>query len=124
MHSGPTSQFYEARKREVEQVLRDPSTPPEAHPWLRDVLSRLEREIPREIVWEYDIDVEGLRQHIRDRESPQRMWALGRVLKYAAWEDIKRLLTVEDIEEALPQVDLPEKKRKVLERAIKVWRHG
>jgi len=52
------------------------------------------------------------------------MWALGRVLKYAAWEDIKRLLTVEDIEEALPQVDLPEKKRKMLEKATKVWRHG
>src|SRR5262249_22104204 len=53
-HWGPTSQFYEARKREVEQVLRDPSIPYEAHPWLRDVISRLERDIPREIVWEYD----------------------------------------------------------------------
>ena len=84
----------------------------------------LERRIPHEIVWEYDIDVDELRESIHDKGSAQRMWAIGRVLKYAAWEDIKRFLTVEDIEEALPQVDLPEKKRKVLERAIKVWRHG
>jgi hypothetical protein len=123
IHEGPTSQFYKTCKQEVERVLRDPSTPPEAHSWLRDVISRLEREIPRKIVWEYDIDVEELCRHIQDRESPQRMWALGRVLKYAAWEDIKRLLTVEDIEEVLPQIDLPEKKRKVLEKALKVWRH-
>jgi hypothetical protein len=52
------------------------------------------------------------------------MWAIGRVLKYAKWEDVKRLLTVEDIEEALPYIDLPEKKRKMLEKAIEVWRYA
>jgi hypothetical protein len=34
------------------------------------------------------------------------------------------MLTVEDIEEALPQVDLPERKRKALEKALEVWRLG
>jgi hypothetical protein len=85
---------------------------------------RLEGEIPRQIIWEYDEDVNDLQRYIQDKDSTQRMWAIGRVLKYALWEDIKRLLTVEDIEEALPQIDLPEKKRKMLERAIEVWRHG
>jgi len=46
------------------------------------------------------------------------------ILANYLWEDIKRLLTVEDIEEALPQIDLPEKKRKMLEKALRVWRYG
>ena len=121
---GSMAQFYVTRKQEVEQRLHEPSTPPEACAWLREVLSRLEREVPRQIVWEYDIDVDELRGHIRDKNSTQRLWAIGRVLKYATWEDIRRLLTVEDIEDALPYTDLPEKKRKVLERALEIWRYG
>lgn len=123
MREGPRSRFHERLVLEIKTKLDDPLTPPEVRPWLREVLSRLEREIPHHMVWEYDIDVDALRHHIGDKGSTQRMWAIGRVLKYAAWEDIKRLLTVEDIEEALPQVDLPERKRKTLERALRVWRY-
>ncbi len=121
---GSISQLYRERKQEVEQILQEPSTPPEVRTWLREVISRLEREIPRQIVWDYDMNVEELRQHIRDKGSTQRIWAIGRVLKYAKWEDLRRLLAVEDIEDALPQVDLPEKKRRMLETLVKVWRHG
>ena len=37
-----------------------------------------------------------------------------------AWEDIRRLLTVEDIEDALPYTDLPEQRRKTLEKALEI----
>jgi hypothetical protein len=121
---GPMSQFYEACKQEVEQHLHEPSTPPEVRAWLREVRSSLQKEIPRQIVWEYDLNMDELRGHIRDKNSAQRLWAIGRVLKYAPWEDIRRLLTVEDIEEVLPYTDLPEKKRQVLERALEIWRYG
>jgi hypothetical protein len=121
---GPMSQFYEARKQEVEQILHEPATPPEVRAWLREVVRRLEGEISRRMIWEYDEDVNDLRRYIQDKGSAQRMWAIGRVLKYARWEDIRRLLTVEDIEEALPHIDLPEKKRKMLEKALEVWRYG
>jgi hypothetical protein len=87
-------------------------------------MSRLEGEISQQIIWEYDEDVNDLRRYIQDKTSSQRLWAIGRVLKYAKWEDVKRLLTVEDIEQALPLIDLPEKKRKMLERATEVWRYG
>jgi hypothetical protein len=121
---GPMSLFYAARKQEIEQILHAPSTPPEVRAWLREVMSSLEREIPRQIVWEYDLNMDGLRGHIRDKNSTQRLWAIGRVLKYATWEDIRRLLTVEDIEDALPYTDLPEQRRKMLERALEIWRYG
>jgi hypothetical protein len=121
---GPSSLFYGGLKQEIEQVIHEPSTPPEVRTWLHEVMSRLEGEISQQIIWEYDEDVNDLRRYIQDKTSSQRLWAIGRVLKYAKWEDVKRLLTVEDIEQALPLIDLPEKKRKMLERATEVWRYG
>jgi len=118
---GPFSKFYEERKSEIDQLLADPDTPKEVHYWLHSFSDRLKKETSRELIWEYDRDINDLREAIENRESPERIWAIGRVLKYGTPEDWKRLLRVEDIEEALPQIDLPEKKRKVIERALKVW---
>lgn len=124
IRQGSRSRFYEGRKQEIEQILNDPTTPGEVQAWLHEVLSRMEREIPLQLVWEYDMDVDELRHQAQDKDSPQRLWAIGRILKYAQWEDIKRLLTVEDIAEALSQIDLPDKRRRMFERAVKVWQHG
>ena len=124
IRKGPRSRFSEGRKNEIMQILSDPTTPTEVCTWLREILSRLEREIPRQLVWEYDMDVDELRHHVQDKDSPQRIWAIGRILKYAELKDINRLLTVEDITEVLPQVDLPDKRRRMFERAVRVWQHG
>lgn len=123
---GPYSQHTEACRREVEKRLRDPGTPAAARPWLQDILGRLEEEIAQHTIWEYDEDVNDLRRYIEieDKTSPERIWAISRVLKYADWKDVRRMLTVEDIEDVLPQVDLPERKRKALEKALEVWRSG
>jgi hypothetical protein len=121
---GPMSQFYETRKREIEHRLEDPSIPSTVKPRLREMVERLGHDITSQIVWEYDMDVNHLALHIKDKDSEKRLWAIGRVLKFAKWEDIRRLLTVDDIEYALTQVDLPEKRRTMLEQALPVWRHG
>ena len=116
--------WLESRRNEIDRVLNDPATPPKARLWLRDVLSRMQGQIAHYVIWEYDDDANDLRRYIQDRNSPERLWAIGRVLKYAEWKDIRRMLTVEDIGEVLPQVDLPERKRKALEKALEVWRSG
>jgi hypothetical protein len=123
---GPYSRHIESCRKEVEKKLGDPATPTAARPWLRDIIGRLEGEVGRHVIWEYDEDVNDLRRYIdlKDKNAPERLWAIARVLKYADWKDAKRMLTVEDIEEALPQIDLPEKKRKALEKALEVWRSG
>jgi hypothetical protein len=121
---GPFSRFYEGRKAEVEQWLHNPKTPTAVRSWLREMADRLRQEISHQVVWEYDRDVNELRRHIDDKDSPERIWAIGRVLRYGNPEDWKKLLSVEDIQEALPQIDLPEKKRKIIERALKVWING
>ena len=123
---GPYSSHLASSRQEVERVLNDPATPSTARPWLREIRNRLEGNIAHHVIWEYDEDVNDLRRYIdlEDKNSPERLWAIARVLKYADWKDVKRMLTVEDIEEALPQIDLPDKKRKALEKALEVWRSG
>lgn len=122
--AGPFSQFYRGRKTEVEQWLNNPKTPSVVRSWLREMADRLRQEISHQVVWEYDRGVNELRRHIDDKDSPERIWAIGRVLKYGNPEDWKKFLSVDDIQEALPQVDLPEKKRRIIERALKVWING
>ena len=122
--TGPMSQFYEERGLEVERLLQDPSIPSVVRSRLREIADRLQGEIDRQVVWDYDEDVNDLRRHIQQKDSPERIWAIGRVLKYAEWEDLRKLLTIEDIEEVLPQTDLPPKKRRALERALEVWHNG
>lgn len=121
--AGSMSQYYDGIRRELEQLLQAPETPPEEHSWLRRITDSLKEEVTSRVVWEYDLDVNDLRRFIKDKESPQRLWAIGRVLKYGDWKTVKKLLTPEDIAEALPQVDLPEQKRKALERAVEFWLH-
>lgn len=121
--AGSMSQYYDGIRSELEQLLQDPETPPQELPWLRRIANSLKEEVTSRVVWEYDLDVNDLNRYIKDKDSPQRLWAIGRVLKFAEWKDIRRLLTPEDIAEALPQVDLPDKKRKALERAVEFWLH-
>jgi hypothetical protein len=124
VHSGSYSTNLESFRKEVERVLSDQTTPPFARPWLQRVVAGLESDVNRNIVWEYDRDVNDLRRSIQDQDSPERIWAIGRVLKFSDLKDIRRLLTVEDIAQVLPQVDLPDKKRKALEKALEVWQGG
>lgn len=123
MIRGPMSDFYRTQQVEVEQVLQEASTPPSVKSWLREVIDRLGSEISSHVVWEYDRDINDLRKSIENKGASDRIWAIGRVLKFADWKDIRRLLSVTDIEETLPQIDLPSEKRKTLEQALSVWRH-
>ena len=84
----------------------------------------MDEQVGQHVVWEYDRDIDGLIHHIHDKGSAQRIWAIGRILKNASLEEIRKLLTVEDIAEALPQVDLPEKRRHMFEAALQVWEHA
>jgi hypothetical protein len=119
--NGTLSDIYRQRKVQVDEVLADPATPAECRTWLRRVSESLDRAAAKRVIWEYDVDIYDLRRYVDDRNSPQRIWAIGRILKYANISEALEILSPEDIAEALPQVDLPERKRKALERALPVW---
>lgn len=83
-----------------------------------------QENVARQVFWDYDIDIEKLKLLLKDERLEKRIWAVGRLLKFARWEDIRRLLSLKQIEEALPKADLPPDRRSMLERALEVWRHG
>jgi DNA-binding transcriptional ArsR family regulator len=118
---GSATTEYEKRLQETERVLNDPNTPAGAKPWLRKLQTALRHDLKSEAVWEYDVDVRDLKRMVEDRSSPERLWAIGRILKHAKWEEVQKLLGPEDIEEALPLVDLPEKQKQALETALRYW---
>ena len=122
--AGPQSAYLERRKQQVKEVLADAATPAILRRRLNEWLERAEDSIGRHVVWEYDEDIDGLMRHVHDKNSNQRIWAIGRILKHASFEEMRKLLTVEDIKEALPQVDLPDERRRLLEGALDVWKNG
>ncbi|MBI4002912.1 MAG: ATP-binding protein [Nitrospira defluvii] len=124
MIEGPGSGFYEARKQEIQKWLVDPSTPTEARAWLRDAAEALGSEVTTHLVWEYDREVNDLKRYIHGDDVDQKRWAIGRILKYAQWSDVRKLLTVKEIEEALPYLTLPEPRRTMIERLLPTWKHA
>jgi len=121
---GPISQFYEARNQEVHKRLEDTSTPAEARIWLRDVAEALGVEVTTHLVWEYDREVNDLKRYIQGEDVEQKRWAVGRILNYAEWSDVRKLLSLADIEEALPYINLPERRRSMIERLLPTWKHA
>ncbi|MBI4056588.1 MAG: hypothetical protein HY399_03470 [Elusimicrobia bacterium] len=81
-------------------------------------------KVAKEVFWDYEVDLQEMKRLLQNKRPEKRLWVIGRILKYARWEDVRQLLTTKDIEEALPKVDLPEVKRRMLENALEVWRHG
>lgn len=116
--TGPHSGFLERRKEEVKKVIADPATTAPLRNRLQDWLARVEDRIGHHVTREYDEDIDGLMRHVRDKDSAQRVWAIGRILQNAPIEEVRKLLTAKDIEEALPSADLSEERRKVFEAAI------
>jgi hypothetical protein len=118
---GGPAKAYERRAAEVERVLAASSTPPEAQPWLRWLAAELRRGMGHEVVWDYGRDASDLTRFVEDKNAPERTWAIGRILKHAEWRDVQKLLSVQDIKDALPLLDLPEPKRRALESAVEYW---
>ncbi len=120
---GEAKDLFERRCKEVRRVLQEPGTPSAAKPWLRRLEAMLGREVGQGIIWEYDLDVCDLKRFVDDKNAPERIWAIGRILKHAKWEDVQKLLTAQDIKDALPWVDLPERDKWALESAVEYWLH-
>jgi len=120
--SGPYSEFLEGRRKEVRRALESEQISAPLRRRLQEWMERVKDKIERNVAWDYDVDVADIVRDRGNRESIQRIWAIGRILKYASMEEIRRLLTVQDVEDALEQVDLPEKRRHMFEAALEVWK--
>jgi hypothetical protein len=72
---------------------------------------RVEREDREEWIWDYRIGRSELERMLETRDSPERLWAIGRLLKDAPRERVLELLTPAEILEALPTIDEPTRRK-------------
>jgi hypothetical protein len=91
--------------------------------WLEDYIRSEEKDDQERFIWDYRIsrrDLEGL---LKNRDSPDRLWAIRRILRRAPTKDVLELLTLEEIREGLSTTDLPEAERRKWEAYLAHWSH-
>jgi hypothetical protein len=97
--------------------------------WAREAMSFLEdwrhrggHDEQEDWIWDYRIrraEIEGM---VRGPDSPDKLWAIGRLLEHAPRERVLDLLTPEEILKALDQLpQLPERVREQWEAWAKHW---
>ncbi len=123
-HWGSHSDFLNSLLPEIDKHIEDENTHIVTREWLADVRKSLMKRMSNHIVWDYNEDIESLRRYIDDKNSNLRYWAIGRILKKGTIKDIQELLTIEEIEEALERIELPEERREILEHALRVWQNA
>ena len=126
---GSLAPVFEERRRQLARMAEDPD--PRVSKWARGMARALEADVEREelsdkeeFLWEYDVTRPELLRMLQDRQSPDRLWAIRRILLHARPEEAIRLLTVDEIREVLPDVDLPEWTRRIWEAYVAHRSHG
>lgn len=123
-HVGPYHEFLNSLLPDIDKRIEDKNTHIVVREWLKDIKEGLLQQIGRHIVWDYHEDIVSLRRHIDDKNSEMRLWAIGRILEKGNPKDILEMLSVEEIAEALPRIQLPESKRELLEKLLQVWQNA
>jgi len=125
--SGSAVPMISARIESARQLLADSN--PKVAQWAQEVVSSLEvwrrheeREDQEEWIWDYRIRRAELEAMLRQKDSPERLWAIGRLLKDAPKDRVLELLTPAEIIEALPKLDqLDERTRQKWEAYARHW---
>jgi hypothetical protein len=108
-----TERLESARRLTVDGDPRVAAWAREAVQFLEGWRQGAERDDREEWIWDYRIGREQLENMVRLGDSPQRLWAIGRLLKNAPPERVRELLSPEDILAALPKLtDLDELTRR------------
>ncbi|HRX00574.1 MAG TPA: hypothetical protein P5280_13860, partial [Cyclobacteriaceae bacterium] len=88
----PHYRHFEKCRKEVERVLHDPATPPQAHPWLQQLASELDGEINRERISEEDELINSWRHpQYRQTSSFEKTWAIGTLQKLGREDLVEKL---------------------------------
>ncbi len=97
--------------------------------WAQQAVSTLaewrrhaERDETEDWIWDYRIRRAELEEMVKRPDSPEWVWAIGRLLKYAPRERVLELLSPEEILDALPRIeDLDERTREIWESWARLW---
>lgn len=128
--AGSPVPMISGRMQGAEQLLSD--TDPKVVRWAQQVLADLEewqktaaREDREDWIWDQRISRAELEGMLDRKDAPERVWAIGRLLKDAPEERVRELLSPEDILEALPKLGhLDERTRRKWESWARHWRRA
>ncbi|MGH7326401.1 MAG: hypothetical protein ACREJ9_17390 [Candidatus Rokuibacteriota bacterium] len=124
---GSAVPLISGRMRSAQALASDPD-PTVVH-WAQAVLADLEewrksaaREDREEWIWDQPISRAELEGMLERKDTSERLWAIGRLLKDAPESRVQELLTPEDILDALPRLGhLDERTRRKWEAWARHW---
>lgn len=112
----------QSKKQLADSIQRQLQAEFPAPAWLRNVLrDLLARPAPPALLWEYDLTSREFLALLADPQSPDRRWVLSRVLRELPWSEARKHVSLGELSELLPTLDLPDRKKRALETALGVW---
>lgn len=101
---------------------------PRVSQWAREVVDCLEgwirseqKEDQEKFIWDYRISRRQLEELLEKKDTPDRRWAIQRILKRAPQKEVFELLTIDDIREGLEFTELSEAERRKWEEYLGHW---
>ena len=85
----------------------------------------LEKEHERPpFIWDYDLSEAQVKEILQHSPMMEKKWLVARILEHAKLPDVLKYLTLEQIQQALPQLRLKPATKAHWEKAIRVWTKG
>ncbi|MFQ5828376.1 MAG: hypothetical protein ACE5JD_04370 [Candidatus Methylomirabilia bacterium] len=114
---------FEGAKKLVSDVhVRVATWAQEAISLLEDWQARAKREDEEDWIWDYRIGRSDFEAMVQQKDSPERLWAISRLLKDAPKERVLELLTPDEILDTLPKIqNLDERTRQMWEAWARHW---
>lgn len=125
--SGSPLPMLRERLDKAAALRTDPS--PRVASWAQEAVSffedwrqRATREEQEDWIWDYRVRRAELEGMVRGQDSPEKLWAIGRLLEHAPEERVRELLTPGEILDALAKLpQLPERVRDRWEPWARHW---
>jgi hypothetical protein len=72
-------------------------------------------------LWDYDFTEDAIREILRGDDKQQKSWLVARLVESARFEDIWQYISLADLRDIFPQLQLKPQVRAAWEFALSVW---
>jgi hypothetical protein len=72
-------------------------------------------------IWDYDLTDTDVRAILKGNDEEQKAWLVSRLLESARYEDVWDYITLAELREIFPKLQLKPQVRSAWEFALRVW---
>lgn len=120
---GSYAMIFYRRMEVVGKLKQEPKLPQNINRWLEDVFDKLKKIYETEISREVDEEVNNLLRPVPGEITPERIWAIKKVIDEGNYKILKNFLSKEDVLKILPMLDLSLEQENNLKKVINEWDH-